>query len=384
MIPDSTTKTPKILAAVALVGGLGVVEAYRSAGLDRFWANWICWFVFLYTIALGSLFIVALQHLVSATWSVPIRRIPERLATLLVPVTPVALLSLFAAPVLLPGTRPEASHNRVLAGKAFWLGLPFLSVRTVVCVALCLVALAVLVRGSILQDRTKSPLFNVRARWFAPLFMGIFALVVTVVAFDWISGLVPEWYSDILGIYLFAGAFLSGLAATSLAIARLKQRGRLAEVRSDHLYNLGAFSFAFTVFWAYIAFAQYLLMWYADLPEEVNWFRARLQGGWHHVSVALVVIHFVIPFFFLVTRDAKGDIRRLKWVAVLMLCAHALDIYWLVFPVLDKGVVFSWPELSFAALFVSGTLLWLRKAFRWGQDMPVGDPFLQEGLALRL
>ncbi len=381
---DSTQKRPTLLAASTAVGGLGVVGTYLAAEPARFWINWIYWFVLLFTLALGSLFIVALQHLVSARWSVPIRRVPERLSTLLVPAAPVALLSLCAAPVLLPGTRPEAVHNRVLAGKAIWLGLPFLSVRTVLSVALCLLALTILVRGSILQDQTKNPLFNVRARRFAPAFMVIFAFVVTLVAFDWISGLVPEWYSDIFGIYLFAGAFLAGLSATCVAIATLKGQQRLRQVRSDHLYNLGGFTFAFTVFWAYIAFAQYLLMWYADLPEEVNWFHVRLVGGWYIVTIALVAVHFVIPFFALVTRDAKGDTKRLKWVALLMLGAHALDIYWLLFPVLGKGVVFSWPELSFAMLFVGGGLLWLRQAFLWGKDMPVGDPFLREGLGFRL
>jgi len=95
-------------------------------------------------------------------------------------------------------------------------------------------------------------------------------------------------------------------------------------------------------------------------------------------------VHFVIPFFALVTRDAKGNPRRLRWVAMLMLGAHALDLYWLVFPVLGKGVLFSWPELSFALFFVGCGLLWMRKALAWGEDMPVGDAFLRQGLEFRL
>jgi hypothetical protein len=377
-------KTPAALLGMLILGGLGVVATGFSAGPERFWANWILWFLFLFTMALGCLFLVALEHLVAAKWSVPIRRLPERLSTLLLPVVPIALIALGAVPVLYPGSRPEALRNPILAGKALWLGLPFFSLRTVICLVLCLLALAVLVRGSLRQDASKDPRFNLRARKFAPAFMAIFAVVFTVLAFDWISGLTPEWYSDIFGVYLFAGGFLAGLAATALALIHLQGQGRLPDVRRDHRYNLGGFLFAFTVFWSYIGFAQYMLMWYGNLPDEIVWYRDRLEHGWRGITITLAIVHFVVPFFALVTRDAKGDPRRLRWVAVLMLGAHALDLYWLVFPVLGKGVLFSWPELSFALFFLAGGLLWIRKTLTWGEDMPVGDAFLRQGLEFRL
>ncbi|MFN8010482.1 MAG: hypothetical protein U0P81_03675 [Holophagaceae bacterium] len=369
--------------AVAL-GALGVVAAFFKAGPERFWANWILWFIFLMTAGLGALFIVALEHLVNARWSTPIRRIPERIATLLIPAIPVGLLALAAVPVLYPGSRPEALQNKILKGKALWLSLPFFSVRTVVAFALCLLALAILVRGSLRQDATRDPRFNLVARRFAPVFMFIFALVTTLIAFDWVSGLVPEWYSDIIGVYVFAGSFLCGLSVTSLAVLRLKGQGRLEGIRGDHLYNLGGFMFAFTVFWSYIAFAQYMLMWYANMPEEVVWYKARLAGGWHGVTIALALAHFLVPFFALVTRDAKGEPTRLRRVAFLMLGAHILDLYWLVMPILGGGPPFSWPELSFALLFLAGAFLWIDAAMGKGEDMPVGDPFLQEGLEFHL
>ncbi len=379
-----TRSTPILLRAALPLGAAGIVGAYLGAGPERFWANWILWFIFLFTVGLGSLFIVALEHLINAKWSVPIRRIPERLATLLLPVVPVGLIALGALPVLYPGARPEALQNPILAGKAFWLGLPFFSARAVACFALCLVGLAVLVRGSMRQDVSRDPAFNVRARKFAPGWMFIFAAVITLVAFDWISGLTPEWYSDIFGIYLFAGSFLAGLGATSLAVLHLKARGRLEGVRNDHLYNLGGFMFAFTVFWSYIGFAQYMLMWYANLPDEVLYYKVRLEGPWHLITLALAFFHFVLPFFVLVTRDAKGDAGRLGKVAFLMLGAHLLDLYWLIFPALGATPHFGWPELSFAVFFLALGVLWVRGAMEKGEDMPVGDPFLQEGLEFRL
>jgi len=380
----SPKPTPPLLLGSVALGAAGVLGTYFAAGPERFWANWVLWFVLLFTLGLGSLFIVALEHLVSAKWSVPVRRIPERLATLLLPAIPVGLIALGAVPVLYPGSRPEAAHHPILAGKAFWLSLPFFSARTVFAFVLCVIALAVLVGGSLKQDVSRDPAFNFRARKFAPAFMAIFALVITLVAFDWISGLTPEWYSDIFGVYIFAGAFLSGLAATALSLLYLQGEGRLEGVRQDHLYNLGAFLFAFTVFWSYIGFAQYMLMWYANLPDEVIYYKVRLAGAWRAITFALAALHFILPFFALVTRDAKRDPKRLRRVALLMLGAHVLDIYWLIFPALGGSPRFSWPELSFALFFLGGILLWVRGAMEKGEDMPVGDPFLREGLEFRL
>jgi len=377
-------RTGTLLGAAAGAGAAGMAAAYALAGPGRFWANWILWFLFLATLALGCLFLVALEHLVGARWSVPIRRLPERLGTLLLPLAPVTLAALGAVPVLYPGARPEALRDPVLAGKAAWLGLPWFGLRTALGVALGLLMLAVLVGGSLAQDRSRDPALTVRARRFAPAAMAMFTLVITLLAFDWVSGLTPDWYSDIFGVYLFAGSFLAGLAATVLALFHLQGRGRLGEIRPAHRWNLGGFLFAFTVFWSYIGFSQYLLMWYGNLPEEVVWYRLRLQGGWHTVTLGLALLHFVLPFFLLASRAAKDDPARLRQVALLVLGAHLLDLYWLVFPALGRGVLLSWPEASFALFFLSAGLLWVRWSFGWGEDMPVGDPFLRQGLEFRL
>ena len=371
----------KIIAAVGLAG---VIAALFISGRERFWANWILWFLFLLTIGLGSLFIVALEHVVGAKWSIPLRRVPERLSTLALLMGPAALVALLSLRILYPWTKPESLSDPVIAGKASWLNIPFFSVRVILCAALWALAYRIFVSGSITQDRQRDPRFNLRARRFAPLFMVIFGITITVVAFDWISSLEPTWYSDIFGVYLFAGTFLAGLAATTLALLYLKSRGRLREIGPDHMYNLGGFLFAFTVFWSYIGFAQYMLMWYANLPEEVFWYKERLQGGFGPLLLALAVFHFLVPFFILIPRDAKGDPRFLFWTAAVMLVSHWLDLYWMIFPSLRRGILFGWPEFAFGFLSIAGALIWLRHVMRRGPDMPVGDPLLSEGLGFRL
>jgi hypothetical protein len=374
----------KSLGVAAAVGLAGVMATGFVYGWERFWVNWILWFVFILTIGLGCLFIVALEHVVGAKWSVPLRRVPERLSGLAVLMAPAALLALLSLPVLYPWTKPESLSVPVIAGKTVWLNVPFFATRVAVCVALWVLAYWILVSGSIRQDRERDPRFNVRARRFAPLFMVIFGITITILAFDWISSLEPAWYSDVFGVYIFAGTFLAGLAATTLAVLYLMARGKLPGVMPDHVYNLSGFLFAFVVFWAYIGFAQYLLMWYANMPEEVFWYKARLQGAWGGLVLILAVLHFFVPFVVLIPRDAKSEPKRLLWIATLMLVAHWLDLYWMIYPVLGKGAMFGWPELSFGIFFVASSLLWIRHSMTRGADMPIGDPFLREGLEFRL
>jgi len=380
----NSSKTNKGLTIGAIVGLVGIMSASRVFGAERFWANWILWFLFLLTIGLGCLFIVALEHVVGARWSIPLRRIPERLSSLAILMGPAALVALFSLRILYPWAKPESLSDPVIAGKAVWLNIPHFSLRVVACVVLWLIAYRIFVRGSIRQDEQRDPRFNVRARRFAPVFMVIFGITITVVAFDWISSLEPAWYSDILGVYIFAGTFLAGLSATTLAILYLKSRGRLTDIEPDHMYNLGGFLFAFTVFWSYIGFAQYLLMWYADLPEEVFWYKERLTGAWGPILLALAVFHFLVPFFILIPRDAKSNPKFLFWTATIMLVSHWLDLYWMIFPSMGHELLLGWPELAFTILFISSALLWIRRVMNQGADMPVGDPLLHEGLEFRL
>ncbi len=151
-------------------------------------------------------------------------------------------------------------------------------------------------------------------------------------------------------------------------------------MKRDHLYNVGGFLFAFTVFWSYIGFAQYLLMWYGNMPEEIVWYKERIQGPWLGLVLLVVLLNFIIPFFALIPRDAKGAPRRLRWVAALMLFGHFVDLYWLIFPALGRGVLLSWPEVSFALFFGGAALLWVRTrhgpraGHARGRSLPQGRP----------
>jgi uncharacterized membrane protein len=137
---------------------------------------------------------------------------------------------------------------------------------------------------------------------------------------------------------------------------------------------------AFTVFAAYIGFAQYMLIWYANLPEEVVWFKHRIEGDWLPVALFLPLLHFFIPFFLLIGSEAKRRAWVLRAAALSILLGHFVDLYWLVFPALGQGPRFGWPELAMACFFGGLGLLQIRRAMGRGADMPIGDPLLTRGL----
>jgi hypothetical protein len=376
--------TRNVLWGMTLLGAGGAAAVYLGEGPARFWANWLVWTLYLLTLGLGNLFIVALERLVGAHWSVPMRRVPERLASLIPLAVPLLLVALLSLPVLYPWMHEEAKTNPILVAKAPWLNLPFFIVRVVVCAAAWLLFYRFFVRGSLRQDESKDPAFTVRARKLAPPFMVVFFFTVTILGFDWLSGLDPEWYSDMFGVYIFAGTFVTGIAAMAQAVLRLLHRGRLSEVKDKHFYNLGTLGLAFTVFYAYIAFAQYMLIWYGNLPEEILWVQHRTEGAWQPVALLLPLFHFFVPFFLLLGSVGKKSPRLLGIATLSILIGHFVDLYWLVFPVLGHAPHFGWPELAMASLFVGLGLLQIRRAMGRGADVPIGDPLLAKGLEWQL
>lgn len=384
----SETRAPGWVPLAGGVGLFGMVLALAlGRDLPRFFANWVLWLVALLSLALGALFMVALEHLVGARWSVPLRRVPERLSSLLwllLPVAAVGLLTLFTSNPLYPWAAPAAAEDPILAGKAAWLNPAFFILRVALCFGLWWIFYAALVQGSLRQDRGGDAAFPARARRASTLFMLVYAPTISLVAFDWLMSLEPHWFSTIFGVYLFAGSVISGLAAITLCVLHLEAQGRLPGVRADHLYNLGGLMFAFTCFWTYIAISQFMLIWYANLPEEVVWFAHRAEHGWWAVVVLLAVMRFLVPFFALLSRDAKSDPARLRWVSLWMLAAHVLDLYFLVMPSLGRGVLFGLMEVSAALFFVALATGWVVRSMRMGADMPTGDPNLAKGLEFHL
>ena len=295
-------------------------------------------FLFFLSLALGALFFVLIQYASQGGWGIVVRRIGETIfatlpvmAVLFVPVL-LGLHDLYSWSV--PGA---AEHDALLRWKAPFLNVPFFLIRAALYFG-CWSFIALLYyRGSRGQDETGDPAVSARLRRFAGPAIIVLALTQTFASIDWIVSLTPHWYSTMFGVYFFAGSFVGFIALLSV-VAPAMRAARLLDtvITAEHLHDIGKFLFAFTAFWAYIAFSQFFLIWYANLPEETIWFKARLEGSWEIVSLLLMAGHFGVPFFFLMGRDVKRRASTLALGGAWLLVMHFVDLYWQIMPTLPS------------------------------------------------
>jgi hypothetical protein len=341
-------------------------------------------FLFLISIGIGALFYVALEYLTGAVWSVPMRRVNEFLAALIPLAVLFALPLLFHLSDLFQWAQQTVESDVLLQSKRPYLNIPFFIVRFVVIFLIWTLFYYSFTRNSRKQDIDKDQKhtwWNIR---LSAVFMPFFAIGLTLLAVDWAMSLEMYWYSTIYGIYYFSGIALAGVATATYIIVKLHENRFLPQLRRDHFYSLGTLMFVFVNFWAYIAFSQFMLIWYANLPEETFWFIARWKNGWEYISILLILVHFAVPYFVLLSQDAKMDPRRLKLMALWILAAHLLDLYWLVMPSYSPSPVFGWIEASFTMIVVGLVIVVLNWNMKRYNLVPVGDPKLERGLNFHL
>jgi len=380
-LPASVTRLGWILliAGVA-IAALGYIVDARRMAFDN-----IIGYLFLASVAAGSVFLVALEYIGGAVWSVPTRRVNEFLGALVLLLPLIALPMFFHLHDVYHWTHEEVvAADKLLAGKSPYLNVNFFVLRFVLIFAVWSLFHFLFTRNSTKQDTTKDQKLTTINIRLAAVFMPVFAISLTLTAVDWAMSLEPHWSSTIFGVYYFSGTVLAALSAATYIIIKLHEYGYLPKVQRDSFYSLGALMFAFINFWAYIAFSQFLLIWYADLPEETVWFMSRWRNGWEYVSILLIVVHFAVPYFALLTQDSKMDLKRLKLMAIWILFAHLLDLYWLVMPTYSENVSFSWTEFGFPILLVGLVMVVLSFKMKRNNLVPVGDPKLARGLSFRL
>lgn len=373
-------KTMTMAGAATAALGVALSLAAAFADYERFLFGYLIAFVFFGGIAVTAVFFSMLQFLVRAGWSTAVRRIPELMGGF----TP--LLLVFVLPIVF-GVHELYHHwvhpepgDVVLQGKAAWLNVPFFTIRLFVYIGVWIGMYYLIVGNSFRQD-TRADIAPTRRNWVlsAPVTI-FFGVTITFAAFDLLMSLYPHWFSTIFGVYYFSGSLVGALAVITIIAVLLKKAGQLdAWLTTERFHDLGKLLFAFNVFWAYIAFSQYLLIWYADLPEETVFFKYRTQHGWEYVSILLLLLHFIVPFILLLSQDAKRNLNVLLGGAVLLLFAHLLDMYWLVMPnYAHDSVVLGWnelgPLLGLGGVFVLVTA-W---QFRRRSAIPVNDPYLGE------
>ncbi|MCA9666281.1 MAG: hypothetical protein KC503_11860 [Myxococcales bacterium] len=380
-------KLPLIGVALAVIGlGASAGIAWKGGKLHpQFYFSYLVAYAYWLSLALGGLFFVIVQFAARAGWSVVVRRIAEH-AMLALPAFAVLFIPIaLGLHDLYHWSHAEAvAKDLVLQDKAAYLNTTGFYTRAGAYFILWFVLAWYFWKKSTAQDESKEAAATKRMQIVAGPSIVIFALTLTFAAFDWIMSLDPHWYSTIFGPYYFAGTTLAIFSFISLMGVLLQRSGVLKDViTSEHYHDLGKLIFAFTVFWAYIAFSQYMLIWYGNIPEETVWFKHR-GGAWLGMSIFQGVGHFAVPFFFMINRTIKRFKPTLIIGALMVLTVHYFDMYWLIMPTYHHhGPHFTIVDLT-TFVGVGGVFL---AVFGYGlarhKLIPAGDPRLKESLAFK-
>lgn len=375
-------------AAVAAIHAALVEHGYR-----RFMLAYLVAFAFVLSLSLGGLFFVFIQHLTRSGWSVLIRRFADALAASMPVVAvlfiPIAVSVLMGHGEIYPCAQAGhgTGHSAHGAGeKSAYLNPAFFIARWAVFLAIWSAMSLFFWRHSIRQDADRDHRHTIKVEKAAGPVAVVFGLTVTMGAFDLLMSLDPHWYSTIFGVYYFTGGVLAALAAMILLVLGLQRFGMLTRaIGQAHYLDLGRLLFAFLFFWGYIAFSQYMLLWYANIPETTGWLRLRGMStaradinAWSAVAMVLLFGHFLIPFAALMSRHVKAKPVLLGLAAAWMLVMHFVDLAWIVMPQLGPDLylgVAEWGLLLAVSLVYSVGLLW---RLRGCSLVPLGDPRLPE------
>src|ERR1041384_3803753 len=372
-----------ILALVAFVA-LALCGAGAAIDPKQFSYSWLFAFGFFFTLCAGCFFWTIVHYATDAEWTVVVRRQLENISMLFV------VLAIFFIPILLlrnqlydwmsipPGTEPNLDSKRA------YLNLNFFVIRAVFFLGFFIIASWALRRFSVRQDKDGNPKFTIWLRKVSFASLPLFALCLTFGAYDWLLGLQYRWFSTMFGVYIFAGAAGSSMSLLVLVITALRNAGYLKNVVTvEHYHIMGKWMFAFCVFWAYIGFGQYMLIWYANMPEETKYFLVRNTESWWFLSMLLVFGRFFGPFLILLLISIKKHPRHLCWVAAWILFMQLIDIYVVVLPALHgTGVHVSlWDFAALIGIGASLAFVYLRMVGKTSL-FPVRDPRLVESLKL--
>ena len=349
----------------------------------RIWPNILLANYYLLSLGLGAIFFIAVQYVSNAGWSVALRRVPEAMTSVL-PISGVLLLAtLYGTPVLYEWSRASSvAHDPVLQSKSFWLNTPFFASRTVVYFALWFLFSLWIVNTSRKQDADGAIHHTMKNRKLSGAFLPIFGVTVTLASMDWVMSLEARWYSTIFGIYNFAGIFLNSLAAMAILVILLRRMGPFRYVVTEkHLHDLGKLIFAFSTFWMYVWFSQYLLIWYANIPEEVTYLLHRQHGSWSIFTILNVGFNWVIPFIVLLPKWTKQTEGLLLRVCIILMIGHWIDLFWMILPPFMPGgpVLSLWEIGPIAGAVLVFFYATFRTLSKWNV-VPVKDPMLIESL----
>lgn len=359
--------------------------------MNRIWANLWLNGVFFTGLAVIGMFFVAIQYLSQAGWSAGLKRVPEAFPKFLYITFPILLLVfLFKGDVIFHWlhhgiTDPSSEHyDKIIAGKSGYLNQMFFSIRLVAYFAAWIILWRMMRKKSMEEDMLggENP-FQSMVK-IGTAFIVVMGISSSMSAWDWVMSIDTHWFSTMFGWYMFSSWHVSGLAAITLAILFLKDKGLMGYVNENHLHDLGKLMFGFSIFWTYVWFSQFLLIYYANLPEETIYFLERWEGHgkiYKASEILNVLINFLLPFLVLMTRDAKRTRIFLKIACFLILGGHYIDFYQMIMPgVLGPNGGYGLVEFGMLAMFTSAFIYVVSDELTKTSLVAKNHPFIGETL----
>jgi hypothetical protein len=380
-------RRPLVIAAAVGAAGLAVTALGALVGDPRrALTAYLVAYVYWVGLAVGALILLGAFHAAKATWPVVLRRfletVPSTLPLFVVLFVPILAGMRRLFPWVDLSSLP-ADVAREVAHKTRYLNVPFFAVRAAIYFAVWMAVGHFLHSWSVRQDSAGGVALTRRQRRLGAGSLPLLALTMSFAAFDWMMSIEPRFYSTIFGVYWFAGSFIGTFAVVIVAgtLTRSDPGQFGAYLTAEHYHSLGKYLLAFVAFWAYIAFSQFMLIWIANIPEEVPWYVVRTGGGWLWVAAFVAVFQFAVPFFLLLSRPLKRNPRTLAWISAWLLVVHWIDLYWVIFPHLDRAG--PRPSLWDLAAFVGvggAAVAFAVFRMRGAVAVPVNDPYLDESL----
>jgi hypothetical protein len=367
-----------IVGVIALV--LSFIGAFFSA--KQFFVSYLFAYLFWLGLAVGCIVITMMHHLTGGRWGHLTRRFSEAGFSTLPLMALLSIPILFGLHDLYPWARPE-KLTALLMKKRGYLNKGFYIGRFIFYFAVWLWFAWRLRKWSLAQDKTDSKLPTARLAKLSGLGLVVLPLTATFAYFDWIMSMEAEWYSTIFAVIVLAGQVLMGYAFAVVLLRQFEgQEPFSTMICKTHFHQLGNLLLTFVLFWTYVAFGQLLIIYSANLPDEISWYLHRIAGGWKYVLGIIALFHFFLPFLVLLFRAAKRHGRSLAALAFVLLVVHLLDSYWMIAPsAFNHGLQVSW--LNFATPIGIGGV-WLA-AFFWilkrAPLVPVNDPRMREEIA---
>jgi hypothetical protein len=377
-----------------VVGGIALVVSVLliKQDPDTFFRTYLMSYMLILGITLGSLGLLMLQHLTSGQWGIIIRR-PLESATRTLP-----LLAVLFLPIFLFGMNslygawldPKRVEEEPLSKmQVSWLTQGGYRIRAVLYFIVWIGLMVAFNYLSRQQDVNREDrALRRRLKLFAGPGIILYVFAMSFAAIDWVMSITPHWASTIYGFLFVAGQLISSMAMMVVVVVMLAKNGPLTGIlHKRHLWQFGGLLFAFNMLWAYFSFSQLLIVWSGNLPEEISFYRSRLYGSWGGVAIVVLIFHFFVPFFLLLSKDLKRNMRMLPKVAMWMIFMRLVDLYWLTQPEFMRGA-FAFPKpldiVLPIALPIALLGIWLG-FFAWNLKreplLPLGDPHLAEAIA---